>query len=59
MSKQRYYETIWVRDTVNSSMFLRYIKALVFHAKRTYNDNSDAFIVIKDNATYHKTNEID
>ena len=40
-------------------MFLRYMKALVSHAKRTNNDNSDAFIIITDNATYHKTNEID
>ena len=40
-------------------MFLRYMKALVSHSKRTNNDNSDAFIIITDNATYHKTNEID
>ena len=59
LSKQRYYGTIWVKDTVNSNMFLRYMKALVSHAKRTNNDNSDAFIIITDNATYHKTNEID
>ena len=40
-------------------MFLRYMKALVSHAKRTNNDNSDASIIIIDNTTYHKTNEID
>ena len=35
------------------------MKALVYHAKRKNNDNSDAFIIITDNDTYHKTNEID
>ena len=34
LSKQRFYGTIWVKDTVNSNMFLRYMKALVSHAKR-------------------------
>ena len=40
-------------------MFLRYMKAIISHAKRANNGNLNAFIIITDNATYHKTNKID
>ena len=34
-------------------MFLRYMKALVSHAKMVNDDSSNNFIIITDNATYH------